>query len=258
MQADHELNRKSWDQLAELHGQDAYYDSRGLIAGQSSLIMEEECALVAAVGDNLQGLTVLQLQCHLGFDAITLARRGAVVTGVDFSLVALEKAKSLSQQCGVDIDWVCADAIALPSSLHGRYDLVWATIGITCWIADLKLWMRNVASVLRSGGKLVLIDGVPGTRASWQAEHAERRDIACGYDYATPARVGPQVQFRHTIESVERAAEAAGLMVLSSIEHDAISSDLRLAKVERGADGLYRRRIDASDQTILCTMIAAR
>lgn len=258
MNADHELNRKSWDLLAELHGQDAYYDSRGLIAGQSSLITEEESALVAAVGENIQGLAVLQLQCHLGFDAITLARRGAVVTGVDFSPVALEKAKSLAQQCRVNIDWVCADAIALPPKLHGGFDLVWATIGITCWISDLSLWMRNVADVLRSGGKLVLIDGVPGTQASWQAGSTGRRDIASGYDYATPARVGPQVQFKYAVESIERAAKAAGLRIVASIKHDAISSDLCLAKVERGADGLYRRRNDASDEAILWTIIATK
>ncbi len=191
MHADHELNRKSWDTLAELHGQDAYYDSVGLIAGRSSLIEEEESALGAAVGADLRGLHVLQLQCHLGFDAISLARRGAVVTGVDFSLVALEKARSLAEQCGVDIEWVCADAVALPTSLYGRFDLVWATMGITCWIADLSQWMQNVANVLKRGGKLVLIDGVPGTQASWQAANAGRREIASGYDYATPARVGP-------------------------------------------------------------------
>jgi hypothetical protein len=116
--------------------------------------------------------------------------------------------------------------------------------------------MHNVASVLKNGGKLVLIDGVPGTQASWR--DTGRRDIASGYDYATPARVGPQVQYKYAIKSVEAAAESAGLTVLSSMQHDAISSDLCLAKVELGADGLYRRRIDASDDPILCTIIATR
>jgi 2-polyprenyl-3-methyl-5-hydroxy-6-metoxy-1,4-benzoquinol methylase len=48
----------------------------------------------------------------LGFDAITFARRGATVSGVDFSTVALEKAHSLSDRCGVEVEWICADAIA--------------------------------------------------------------------------------------------------------------------------------------------------
>src|SRR4051812_26174116 len=110
MHADHERNRKSWDEMAALHGQDAYYDSKGLIAGQSSLIVEEETALVAAVGDSVHGLAVLHMQCHIGFDAITFARRGASVTGVDFSPVALHKAKLLAGECGVDNEWICADA----------------------------------------------------------------------------------------------------------------------------------------------------
>ena len=79
MHEDHALNRASWDILAEAHGQDAYYDSEALVAGASSLIEEEESALESATGPNLAGLRILHMQCHLGFDAITFARRGARV-----------------------------------------------------------------------------------------------------------------------------------------------------------------------------------
>jgi hypothetical protein len=50
MRSDHELNRASWDELATLHGQDAYYDSAALVAGASSLIEEEEVALLHSLG----------------------------------------------------------------------------------------------------------------------------------------------------------------------------------------------------------------
>jgi SAM-dependent methyltransferase len=158
---DHEINRASWDELAAAHGQDAYYDSEALIAGASSLIQEEEAALAAAVGRELGGLRVLHVQCHLGFDAITLARRGARVAGVDFSTAALAKARSLAGRCGVQVEWICADSTQLPESLDNRFDLAWATIGVLCWIADLSAWMRSVARTLAPGGHLVLIDGHP-------------------------------------------------------------------------------------------------
>src|SRR5215217_2717897 len=110
MHPDQELNRASWDELAAAHGQDAYYDSEALIAGASSLMEEEVTALEAAVGGKLAGRRVLHVQCHIGFDSITFARRGARVTGVDFSTVALAKAQSLAERCGVEVEWVCADA----------------------------------------------------------------------------------------------------------------------------------------------------
>ena len=105
MLADHELNRASWDQLAAIHGQDAYYDAEALCAGASSLISEEEAALTLACGADLARKRILHLQCHLGFDAITFARRGACVTGVDFSAVALERARALAARCDVTIAW---------------------------------------------------------------------------------------------------------------------------------------------------------
>src|SRR3954470_1035626 len=195
MHADHELNRASWDRLAAIHGQDAYYDGEALCAGATSFIPEEEAALTFACGSHIVGTRVLHLQCHLGFDAITFARRGAYVTGVDFSTVALEKARAFADRCGVRIEWVCADALELPDALNSSFDLVWATVGVLCWIADVPAWMRGASAVLAPGGRLVLIDGVasgpmPGTSAAPVARERRplRRVIEPGWDYATTFR----------------------------------------------------------------------
>ena len=261
MLADHELNRRSWDLLAAAHGQDAYYDGEALCAGASSLIPEEETALLAAVGDSIAGKRVLHLQCHLGFDAITFARRGARVTGVDFSSVALEKARALGERCDVAIEWICTDALALPQTLTGSFDLVWATIGILCWIADVSAWMRSVSRVLAPGGKLVLIDGIPRTpwihtllQRTGLGTFGGRRVIPRGWDYATPLRTGPQVQFTHPVPAVIAAAERAGLRVISLEKHASISHELCLG-LSRGRDGRYRRR---HGRAVLFTLVAER
>src|ERR1700759_3515223 len=94
-----ELNRTRWNALAEIHGQDAYSDSEALIAGADSLTPEEDAAL-----GSVRGLDVLHVQCHIGFDAISLARRGARVTGLDISSVSLAKAAALADRCRVVID----------------------------------------------------------------------------------------------------------------------------------------------------------
>ena len=257
MLLDHEVNRASWNHLAAVHGQDAYYDTEALCAGASSLIEEEESALSDALGTDLSGKRILHLQCHLGFDAITFARRGACATGIDFSSVAIEKARVLAARCGVTIEWICADAVDLPESLHGSFDLVWATIGVLCWIGDISAWMREVSSVLRPGGTLVLIDGSP---ASAVAESAQpplglRRVTEQGWDYATPTRTGPQVQYRHSLSAVLRSVQDAGLSVKRYDEHTSISTDLCISGLARGNDGRYRVQ-DEPPRPILFTLIA--
>ncbi len=265
MHADHTVNRASWDDLAASHGQDAYYDSEALIAGESSLIEEEESTLLAVVGGDLTGKQVLHLQCHLGFDAITLARRGARVTGVDFSTVALDKARSLADRCGMEVEWVCADATALPASLSGRFDLAWATFGILCWIADVRAWMRAAAGALAPGGRLVLIDGHPlagalklnPLRVVRPLVGTTRRTIDVGWDYATTKRTGPQVQFLHSLGDIVSAAAEAGLRVTHLSEHTETSRGLCIEHLQLEDDGLYRCRVDGQPLPILFTLVAS-
>ena len=258
--ADHELNRASWDQLAAIHGQDAYYDAQALCGGASSLIPEEEAALASAFGADVAGKRLLHLQCHLGFDAITFARRGADVTGVDFSTVALEKARALAVRCNVQVDWVCADVLELPEDLNSSFDVVWATLGVVCWIADLSAWMRAVSAVLAPGGKLVLIDGVASEPASQAAgDLAEptplRRVVQCGWDYATTLRTGPQVQFHYPLRAIASAARHAGLRIHHLEEHTSISTHLCINGLVRESDGRYRKPGGAP---VLFTLIAER
>lgn len=263
MNEDHELNRASWNELAAVHGQDTYYDSEALVGGASSLIEEEEAALLESVGPNLTGCSVLHLQCHLGFDSITLARRGARVTGVDFSTVALEKARSLASRSGVEVEWVCADATHLPGSLSGRFHLVWATIGVLCWISDLSQWMHSVARTLSPGGRLVLIDGHPLGRVLksdpfrlGQPYVGTRVYYDTGCDYATSERTGPQVQFLYSLgEIVTRAAEA-GLRVMSLREYTAVSHGLCNDQLKQEDDSQFRRRVDGHPLPVLFSMIA--
>jgi SAM-dependent methyltransferase len=264
MNQDHEINRASWDELAAAHGQDDYYDSEALVAGANSLIEEEEAALCMAMAVDLNGRRVLHLQCHLGFDAITFARRGALVTGVDFSAIALDKARTLADRASVEVEWLCADATDLPITLRGRFDLVWATIGVLCWIGDLRRWMRSVAGALAPGGRLVLIDGHPLGRILKAAPLRVARPYMgarvfseSGCDYATRLRTGPQVQHLHTLGEIVSSAAEAGLRISHLHEHVDVSHGLCNDQLTREEDGRFRRRIDGFPLPVLFTMIAS-
>jgi demethylmenaquinone methyltransferase/2-methoxy-6-polyprenyl-1,4-benzoquinol methylase len=168
-----QVNVRFWDSMATAHGAgDTYYDLDALAAGRCSLSDVEAAAVHEAVG-SVDGLDVLHVQCHLGMDAVSLARQGARVTGVDFSPVALDKARALAARCDVAIDFVEADSMCLPDDLNGRFDLAYATVGVICWIADLDAWMRSVTATLRPGGRLVVCEFSQPTNAAFGTVYRE-------------------------------------------------------------------------------------
>lgn len=258
------VNRAAWDVRASVHGQDAYYDSAGLVAGADSLSDVENAGVAAAVGD-VAGRDVLHVQCHIGFDAISLARRGARVTGVDFSPVALGKARELARRCGVEVDFVEADSTRLPPSLHGRFDLAYATIGILPWIADVDAWMRSVAATLRPGGRLLLIDGHPLFQMTESLDplvldfpyaHDGPHPFSSPGSYAVPDVPTEMVLYAHGLGETVTAAAAAGLRVVRLDEHlDApdLGSGYPL-----DPDGRQRLRVSGQLLPVLYTLIAER
>lgn len=90
-------NRRLWDSLVPINRDSALYDRAGFLAGRCSLdpVCVEEVGPVA-------GLNLLHLQCHFGMDTLSWARRGARVTGVDFSPEAIREAGRLAGECGLE------------------------------------------------------------------------------------------------------------------------------------------------------------
>ena len=264
------MNRARWDALAAVHGQDAVYDSEGLIAGRRDL-RAAEAAAVAEAAPDLRGRDVVHIQCHIGFDTIALARRGARVTGVDFSRASLAKAADLAERCGVEIEWVQADAAALPDSLHGRFDVAYATIGAICWIEDIGAWMRCAAATLRPGGRLVLVEIHPLYAMVEAAGEPLRLDFPYAFDgprrfdepgsYAdpdAPVKATAEVVYAHSLGEVVNAAIAAGLRIDALHEHLETDLDPRGNLLTRGEDGRYRLEVSGERLPVLFTLIATR
>jgi SAM-dependent methyltransferase len=264
------INRAHWDALAGAHGQgDPIYDVEALIAGRDSL-REAETAGVREAVAAVAGLDVMHLQCHIGFDAISLARRGARVTGVDFSPAALEKARTLARRCEVHVDFVEADATKLPVDLHNRFDLVYATIGVLVWIDDLRAWMRSAAAALRGGGKLLLVDIHPVNQMVGSLDPLEL-DFPYAFDgprtfdepgsYAgadLPVASTETVEYGHSLAEIVMAALGAGLRLQHLEEHMEADFDPRGNLLEPEEDGRYRLRVDGELLPVLFTLVAAK
>jgi len=266
-----DTNRAHWDALAAVHGAGipgGHYDLDAVIAGRG-LGDAEQAAVDAAVG-SLEGLDVLHLQCHVGIDSIALARAGARVTGVDLSPGSLAAAGALAQRCGVELALVEAEATALPQSLHGRFDLVYATVGVICWIEDIGAWMRSAASALRPGGTLVLIDAHPVYQMALTFDPLDV-DFPYAFDgphefdnqgsYADPSAdvATKEIVYAHSLGEIVNAALAAGLRIDALEEHLDADADPRGSVAVREADGRYRVRLGGVEPIpLLFTLRATR
>lgn len=120
---------------------------------------------VEQVGD-VRGKRLLHLQCHFGIDTLSWARRGAQVTGVDFSGDAIAYAQRLSVETGLAGDFVCSNVYDLRSALDapGAFDVVFTSYGVLNWLPDLRPWAELVAHYLKPGGFFYIVESHPTAR----------------------------------------------------------------------------------------------
>jgi SAM-dependent methyltransferase len=154
-----EQNRLSWNGAVGAHDSHRGDLAGYLRAGGSTLFPEE----LELLGD-LEGKTLAHLQCNSGGDSLSLALRGATVTGVDISEEAVSSARRLSAEAGISAGFERADVydwLEEAARRGRRFDAVFSSYGIVCWLPDLKAWARGIAAVLKSGGRFVLVDFHP-------------------------------------------------------------------------------------------------
>jgi SAM-dependent methyltransferase len=110
--------------------------------------------LVAEAADLSPG-RALDLACGEGRNAIWLAERGWRVTAVDFSEVAIAKARERAAQDGSEVDFHCLDLLDYEPE-PGSYDLV-LVLYLQLPAAERRLVLGRAASALAPGGNFLLV-----------------------------------------------------------------------------------------------------
>ena len=219
------LNRANWDERVPIHLDGRFYDVAGWRAGRDSL----EAFEIDEVGD-VAGRSLVHLQCHFGLDTLSWARRGAVVTGLDFSKPAIEAARRLAAEEGLAARFVCADVYDAVATLGQTYDVVYTAHGVLAWLPDIEAWARTVAALVRPGGVLYLseyhpvswcfaqgtLDRVVGSEIEHDYFRAEPLDLDEPGTYADPAAQtvhNRTIEFQHTLGDIVSAICARGLIL---------------------------------------------
>lgn len=249
------VNLAQWDERAPAHAASPDYHVADFQA-DAGYLSEVVRFDLPRLGD-VRGLRGVHLQCHIGTDTISLARLGALMTGLDFSPAAIDQARSLSQRSGTAVDFVVADVHDAAVVLgRERFDLVFTGIGALCWLPDIRAWAGVVAQLLAPGGRLFLREGHPMLWSLADPDGSGQLRVEHPYfERAEPTRwdvggtyVQTEVAFAHTVSyewnhgigEVIGALLGQGLAITGFEEHDSVPWDALPGMMEPIGGGEYR------------------
>jgi SAM-dependent methyltransferase len=250
-----DINRANWDERAPAHAASPDYNVRGFIEDPgfiSQVVRFDRPRL----GD-VRGLRGVHLQCHIGTDTVSLSRLGARMTGLDFSPVAIEQARSLVARSGDEVNFVESEVYDAAPALGGElFDLVFTGIGALCWLPSISQWASTVGSLLKPGGRLFIREGHP---MLWSLADS-RPDRLLVLDYPYFERDEPIVwdeggtyvqtdavfttntthEWNHGLGQIVTALHEAGLQITALVEHDSVPWEALPGQMTKDESGEWR------------------
>jgi len=199
------------------------------------------------------GATALDVACGTGNSAIPLARRGAVVTGVDIATNLLEQARERAAAEGLTITFDEGDAEQLPYA-DASFDVVVSMFG-AMFAPRPELVAAEMARVLKPGGLLAM--------ANWNPKSFTGEMFAVGSRHVPPPPgLAPPILWGD--EKVVRERLARDFV---DIRTELIPIDFKLPTTPAGAVAFFRKyfgptqmafsRLDEAGQAALATDLEA-
>ena len=213
-----DANKKLWNGLVSINRDSKMYDLDGFKKGKSSLNRIE----LEEVGD-VRDKSLLHLQCHFGMDTLSWTRLGAKVTGIDFSKEAIQLARSLSKELDIPGHFIQTNIYDSRDVLSEKFNIVYTSYGVLCWLPDLVEWGRIINHFLRTNGTFYIAEFHP-IQSMFDDEgkitepyfHSDKpiRYEGTG-TYADPSAPFHHVTYEwlHSLADVVNALVAAGLSI---------------------------------------------
>ena len=254
-----DMNRRNWDERVAHHCRPcaSFYASclKELRGGSSCLARVDANRL----RDIVRGKTLLHLMCHFGLDTLSWKVEGAAsVVGLDFSEQAIQKARYLASELRIKAEFVCADVMQASVALRGRrFHVVFTSIGVLCWIQDVRAWAKQVSACLVPGGTFYIRDchpmlfcvdeASPLSALRLRYPYFERKEPLVSESEFTYTEMEQGARIRnkkvaewnHGLGRIIQALLDAGLTIRGVREGRCVEWEA-LRGMEKGRDGMFR------------------
>lgn len=270
-----EANRRLWDEWTHVHESSAFYNldsfkkgttkDRPFDAGPGVRIRDYEAQEIGDVANK----ELLHLQCHFGIDTLSWARLGASVTGVDFSVEAVDLARRLAAEIGVEASFVVSSIQEARENISGEFDIVYTSRGAIWWLHDLEEWARTIAHFLRPGGVFYITEFHPILQTLAEIDELridypyfprkEPMEFPVGGSYADrDAIVEAEVEYGwpHPISEIVSAIAGAGLRIEFLHEFDWVDYQ-QIPLLHEEPDGKWRLPLSVEGELPLMFSIRA-
>ncbi|KAK3679059.1 hypothetical protein LTR78_001512 [Recurvomyces mirabilis] len=276
------INKANWDERAPEHAKAPSYSVDRFIKDPKYLsdVVKFDIPLLP----DINGLDIVHLQCHIGTDTISLARRGArSVVGLDFSSASLEVARSLAASAagGDRVKYVEGSVYdAVEACGAGAFDMVFTGIGALCWIPSIKRWAEVVSKLLKPGGRLFIREGHP---MLWAIDEKVEDHISVRYPYfetqtgevfdedttyvklADDSKVKESgfkstktVNWNHGLGETVTALMSAGLRLETFVEHKSVPWEALPGKMRERDDGEFELWEGQMNCPLTYTLVAVK
>jgi len=243
-----EVNKNTWNNKVVIHAESEMYKMEAFKAGESSLMPYE----LKALGD-VNGKSLLHLQCHFGQDTLSWTRMGAKCVGVDLSDEGIKLAMALSSELNLEAKFVCCNVLDTSQHVSETFDIVYTSYGVIGWLPDLKPWAKMISERLKVGGTFYIVEFHP---ILWMYDyidgkstmkyHYNRKEVI--YDeyegtYANQASkmVSKEYGWNHGLSEVVNALIEAGLQIDYLNEYDESPYDV-FPDLEKLDNGMYKMK----------------
>jgi len=260
-------NQALWDSWTPHHVTSEFYDVAAFKAGGRDL----HPITLAGPGD-VRGKSLLHLQCHFGLDSLVWARRGAIVTGVDFSAPAIAAARALAAEVQLPATFVHSNLYELRQHLSGQFDVVFTSHGVLGWLPDLEAWAQIIAHFLAPGGVFSIVEAHPFANVFDERRTDGELRVRLPYfrdpepvsqeelgSYAVPGAPTRGVSYfwLHRVADIIESLLRAGLRLTSFAEYPFVSWRM-FPWMEERADGMWHLPGGKRDIPLMFSLTATK
>lgn len=243
-----ETNRNTWNEKVKIHSKSDMYNLEAFKKGKSSLMTYE----LNALGD-VNGKSLLHLQCHFGQDTLSWSRAGAKCTGVDLSDEGIALAQELNEELQLDAKFVRCNVLDTSKYIDDTFDIVFTSYGVIGWLPDLKPWAKMIAERLKKGGVFYMaefhpivwmfdyLDGKQIMKYGYMQDEVIYEEYEGTYANQNSKMISKEYGWNHGLSEVINALIEAGLQIDYLNEYDESPYNV-LPDLETTKSGMYATR----------------